>query len=276
MSAGSAYEEIAHDYSVLRSALGDIRQEFEYGARAFPNLYYESVSAPKEPLSKQAWDGFIAANKKQDDDDEWEQWEVDPNGIFCMRYYGSQEWFEHFRRLAESGVLILREIEWLFGKLPNTPPNCWLKLPSYDGYQAWVHVRELSAQVSTPALRGVGRVWKLPDDHEGDFEQLMLESWDEPANGGDRFPGHPFCVSLHQNLFRSSAEAIQLWLHPDEPNAAIGDTYYDEEIIRLCSEDRIDWGGASARDTRQAELTAAQLHFEPPALDQPSLGSCQC
>lgn len=267
MSSGSSYEETIRRYEALHSALAEIRTEFEHGARAFPELYYEGILAPKEPLSQQSWENFIAANESEDDN-VWERWEVRSDGNFCFHYYGNGEWFEHFRRLAESGFLILREFEWLLGTPPSMPSGYKLLLPSYDGHAAWTHVVDASAQLSTPHLRSVGRVWNLPDDYDGDSDQLMYETWEEPANGGDRFPKHPFCVALHQNLFRSSAEAIRIWLRPDSV-VDIGESYGEEEgLVSLCSPDEFKlWVAsyASTADTKEGRCDGLVPHFEPPS-----------
>jgi len=268
MGSNSSNQEIVRRYEALRSALGEIQEQFEHAARAFPNLFYETIVAPVKPMSQESWDNFIAANQSEDDLT-WERWEVDSDGEDCVRYFGNREWFEHFRRLAESGFVILQEIEWLFGTMQDTPPGCELSLPSFDGYTAWCHVVDSSASVSTPFLRHVGRTWKLPDGQyadDNDYDRLMTESWEEPEDGGERFPKHPFCVALHENLFRSSAEAIRVWLQREKIVGLIDS--YDEGVISLCSSDRLGhWlaSNASAICERKRERDCIKPHFEFPS-----------
>jgi hypothetical protein len=259
MSSASSCEETIQRYAALRSALAEIQQGFECGARTFPNLHFESITTLNEALSPEAWENFIDANTL---DDVWEQWEICSDGESCDRYFGDYEWFERYRRLAESGVLILKEIGWLFGTLPSMPAGCKLDLPSEDDYTVWTRLVDMSAEVATPFLRHVGRIWNEPDDYEGDRDQLIYETWDTPADGGERFRKHPFCVALPHDLFRSSAEAIRIWLQHE--GAVTLDGSYDEHVIRLCPPNAIDWKSISSLESPGTGVTEIKPHFEPP------------
>jgi hypothetical protein len=232
MNTETSVEKAIREYTTLRSELEAVQEQFEQGARQFPNLYYESIGAPKEPLSQESWSNFIAANEGDNSDSGWEAWEVDTNGILCIHYYGDQKWFEIYRRLAESGFLVLQGIEKCLTEFTSMPTNWKLDLPSFDGYAAWTYLVDSTAQISTPLLRQIGRAWNLPDGYEGDSDQLMYETWETPPEGGDRFPKHPFCVAILHNLFRSSVEVIREWLEPDIV-PTVGECY-GQSPIALC------------------------------------------
>jgi hypothetical protein len=233
MNAEALVEKAIREYTALYSELKRVQEQFEQCVRQSPSLYYEAISTLNEPLSQESWSNFIAANELEDSDSEWEAWEVDPDGDYCAHYYGDQKWFENYRRLAESGFLVLEGIKKCLTEFTSMPTNWKLELPAFDGYAAWTHLVDSTAVISTPFLRKVGRVWNLPDDYEGDSDQLMYETWETPPEGGDRFPKHPFCVALQHDLFRSSVETIREWLEPDIV-PTVGECY-GESPITLCS-----------------------------------------
>jgi hypothetical protein len=262
MKVESANSKFIRDYTKLRDALKEIQQEFENGARLLPNLYWEKFFMLRQPVSLRGWEGFIATNRFEDDTF-WEHWECDAFG--CYHIFGEQPWFEHFRGLAESGFLILNEIKWLFGELPAIPHKCELYLPSVGGYAGWIDLLTDSAIASTPFLRLKEEIWHYPDTYDGDLDDLQNSTWKEPADGGDPFPMHPFCTSLHGNLFRSSVEAIRIWLQPDCV-ANIGD--FDDNVpIFLPLPENIRWKSTEASENTQQSIDLVNLkpHYDPPA-----------
>jgi hypothetical protein len=232
MNTDTLVEKTIREYTTLRSELEAVQEQFKQGARQFPNLRYESICPLSEPLSQEAWSNFIAANEGDNSDSEWEAWEVDTDGISCIHYYGDEKWFELYRRLAESGFLVLQGIERCLTEFTSMPTDWKLDLPSFEGYAAWTYLVDSTAQISTPFLRQVGRVWNLPDDYEGETDELMYETWETPPEGGDRFPKHPFCVAILHDLFRSSVETIREWLEPDIV-PTVGECY-GQSPIALC------------------------------------------
>jgi hypothetical protein len=154
-------------------------------------------------MTEKAWGAFVA---NQTSADEWEKWEVFPNHDGCSRFIGNLAALGEFERWADSAFLLLHA-------LPGGAGN--ITLPGNVGRHGWLQVLyETAGAFATPLLRLGYRLWQCPKDADAaELERLAHNCW-STGSEGERYPRHPFVQTLAHDLFRSSAEAIRLWLNP--------------------------------------------------------------
>ena len=96
-------------YSELRCELEFLRDEFARLSGLHAGPYSQLLDSPthSQPLSAAEWDAFIKANKgrRLQQDGEWEEWDVFPDGSACCRFHGlgDNTGLAEFLRLAQSG-----------------------------------------------------------------------------------------------------------------------------------------------------------------------------
>jgi len=258
-------------YNELRQALTMLREECRRGFRAHPRLYSQLILSPDlgDPLSHEAWDAFIEANRKKPSEQqgEWEEWEVLPNRTACSRFQGSGDRgaAKEFSRMAETGYDILVELEILQEEQEAIPDGFRLVLPQCDGTLGWhplpgifgwlTVVYETAFAHHTPFLHAEHGLWGRPDTAREiekrvghgtrlEWEVAHATFWEEAeerkVNSGDdsqSFPAHPLVQSLRHDVFRSSAEAINVWLNS---NSTAWITVEDESPIWLPPSDDQD------------------------------------
>jgi hypothetical protein len=276
MNAEALVEKAIREYTALYSTLQEVRQQFEDGARLCPDLYGETIHAPDEPLPHESWEAFIEANQEENATSAWEQWEAVPDGSYCVHYYGDEKWFERYRRLAESGLLILQGIQQLTENFASLPEARRFALPAFGGWTAWTSLINTTAVISTPFLYVEGRTWNRPEGYLGDDDELIYKCWETQPESGVSFPKHPFCIAIHHDLFRSSAEAIREWLEPDGV-PTVGDCYGESPIALYSPEAMRDHivavqpGGAN-EPTPIPSLLADLAQVKYPTYEAPTSG----
>ncbi len=209
----SASSQDYRRYEELRLSLKDVQRGFERAALSWPNLIHKLVSAPDKSLSIEAWNAFRDSNRKSDGG--WDWWEPFPDGSYCSQFLGEEKWLEVFYRLAESGMLVLKEIAGLQEVKGATPDGMRATLPDVGYRSGWLSLVYGTAELATSLLRAKFWAWNVP---EGTFidevDSLMYDSWTE-SPGGVSIPLHPPYYQLHLDLFNSSVEAIRCWLFPE-------------------------------------------------------------
>ena len=185
-------------YEELCSALEDLQHEFDYAAKLSPFFYYDWISTPDKPLSREAWEAFQKVNGT---DQQWELWETFPDGNYCGRYFGEQRWLEVFRRLAASGFRVLEELQNHLKAHDCGADDVLLTMPPYDGHFAWLSLIHDTARLGTGLLHCSFTPWGVPPATDGDeWDTLLYDSWSS-TESGLRIPDHPPCESLQMNLF---------------------------------------------------------------------------
>jgi hypothetical protein len=115
-------------------------------------------------------------------------------------------------RMAEAPDLIL-------------PSELLLRLPSCDGYHGWLQLLYETARCFSSAwLFAEAGFWGCSGQTTGEEDS----GWVTTA-AGITYPVHPFFEELRYDLFQSSAEAIRLWLDPDQA-FDLGDLITDAPI----------------------------------------------
>jgi len=237
-------------YAELRRGLGMLQEEFRRCFRIHPRLYNQFILTPdpNNPLSNEAWDAFIDANRRGSGQKhgEWEDWEVFPNRSVCSRFHGSEDRgaVTEFRRTAESAYDSLLELQFLHEEEQATPDGFRLVLPKFVGATGWRPVDTMFGWLTvvyqtafachTPFLHADHRLWGRPDTAREiekrvghathiEWEVAHATLWEEAeernVDSGENslsFPAHPAVQSLRHDVFRSSVEAINVWLNSDQ------------------------------------------------------------
>jgi hypothetical protein len=214
-------------YAEFRSSLERIRDEFATVAEAGPNLYHRVFYSPDDPLESAAWQAFIESHR---DPSGWEYWEQANDGSKCGCYFGEEQTFQRFLRLAESAFLLLLNIKCQVDRNLPVPTGVDLTLPRLEGHSAWLDLLYDSADFGAPLLRNRLGFWKLPNANtEDDILQPYVNTVHLARK--QRCPAHPFFRELQHDIFLSSREAIDLWLMADQA-VSVGE-WVDELPIQL-------------------------------------------
>jgi hypothetical protein len=180
-------------------ALREVLREFDSIARLAPHLFFERFFA--EAYSDDDWDSFIENNA----DRGWDTWMCYAD--YCDRFFGSSQWFEHYKRLsmcaydvmAELGTLIPLQHAW--NEEPTKIPRLeYVFREDDEPYLVWTDLVFQAAHVNGPLIR------------RNDDKRELVKGKPSDGDGADHSTLYPTCVAIVLNLFRSSAEAIRLFL----------------------------------------------------------------
>jgi hypothetical protein len=196
-------------YEGFRSEMERLQHYFERAADHFPGLYHQLLWTAGA-MNERKWFGFINANRTVDCP--WEEWEVFPDFEGCCRFHGNKAGMEEFRRLANSGMLLLQARQG-----PGLQDACTVSMQTNPGYYGWLQLLyESAGHFATPMLRLDYHTWgQRGDASEVEMERLAC-ACSMSSDGTEQFPTHPFVQTLQHDLFQSSAEAIRLWLEPNQ------------------------------------------------------------
>ena len=201
MDTFSLYERFLESLALLRT-------EFEEAVNNYPVLNHQLIAAG--PLSDEGWKAWIATNSRGDD---WQHWEIYPNGTFCGRFHGDEKGLKEFLRLANKGYSLLLELKTLSERRDEVPNGVTLNLPAYDGHYGWMEAVYLTARSYGTALLCVRQgYW----GRSGQTTDEEIEATTHVSEINEKIPIHPCYEELPYDLFLSSVEAITLWLDSSE------------------------------------------------------------
>ena len=236
-------------YEELRRALLSVRGDFRRGYQSYPQLYNQLILSPdpSKPLSPEAWEAFQKANgEKECEGYAHVGWKVWPGGTHCSRFLGTggRVAIEEFCRIAESADDVLLEFATMEVDGNPVPEDFKIELTSLEGPEGyrflpgwcrWLSlVYDTAWAVKTTFLHVEGRMWGRPDwpqviekrvgpaatrnEWAVEYAHLRAECEDKlcRAEGDVVFPLHPDFQLLRHDVFRSSVEAINVWLDSDK------------------------------------------------------------
>jgi hypothetical protein len=241
-------------YERLCCSLEDVQHEFEKVAIAGCGLFHAMFQSD-DKIEQNAWDAFIAANSGRVENAGWEEWEPMPDGWQCGCYHGRNEWLAHFHRIASSGYLILRDIQFYSAEGRPVPDGFRLKLPPFGGHLAWLQILYDTASLNTALLRSEVTCWDL-DDGRSSVDLTEEEIWCSTKDG-TCIPAHPLFFRLHLNLFRSSAEAISYWFNPNEA-VSVGGVFDTSPICLPRQSEEADFEEVGI-DSSDGEASSAEI-----------------
>lgn len=222
-----------------RSALEMLSSEFRSAGKELGSLFHQRFSVPNNDALpdtsskvKSMWEDFAVANRSTFDSRNhcWHKWIPHPTDSSCSRFFGhgGQEAFDHFQRLARTGMKLLEAL-WL------DPHEKWQidanvldQIEAVHGdhsYLNWVEVLHLTARQSRTLFLDVtlGN-WHYNRTSGESIEQIASQMSEPSAFGLVAFPIHPIVEALQHDVFRSSVDAINVWLG-------------DQQAIRLPGDD---------------------------------------
>ena len=238
-------------YAELRRALITLGDRFEsYGATS-DGLYHQLVQAPdpEEPPTTWGWKEFISVKSdKEEGTRAWEHWCIHQDRISVSRFWGDgQNPLDVFMRLVSTGYDILWELRTLTTEGQVPPGTVIDALPREQadwqlprGMETWLLlVIDSAINCPTAFLSATLGNWHYPppiatgiqtDDDVLFSDQLenCIQKEGETSKG-DKYPTHPTVVTLTNDIFLSSAEAIRLWLGSVEV-VPLGDWHDDQPI----------------------------------------------
>jgi hypothetical protein len=197
------------DYEGFRSELFQLAGAFDEAGALFRPLLHQWVWGD-ETMKSADWQAFIRANSRADGD--WQNWSVVPGRLRCARFHGFQKGLDEYLRLAERGYSLLRRLRDCTKDRHDLPTGLVLDLPKKLGKDAWTEAIYLTARCyATALLSERSGYWASSGQGTGSED----DSW-TTTEAGERYPDHPACEELIHDAFRSSAEAIRLWLDPEQ------------------------------------------------------------
>lgn len=195
-------------------------------------IYVQVIQAEvDQPLSPPQWEAFIAENAGLGDG-AWEEWEVSPDREACCRFYGigRKTGVEEFRRSAITGMALIRECQRLNAN-GEAPPGVVLDFDSQPLLRCWQRKTDhwdwlgivLDTAFYCPTIRLGVHHGNWNDESEVVHDQIeeayrleWLLDYVVLTHDGTEIPQYPFMSTLHDDVLRSSAEAIRLWLGNDD------------------------------------------------------------
>lgn len=208
--------------ATCRAGLERLMEEFASAYSDETSIRHQRLSGLRDQsLTKEAWEDLRIANRplfERRKKDEWEKWVPHPDALVCSRFVGvgDKRAFELFQQLANTGMALLREA--------SLSPESTLSLesriadkiespPTIEAYLYWLELMHLTAkECRTLFLHVDVGNW----NHSANpFEsvELVAKAMSEPTPFGmGAFPLHPIVEDLQHDVFRSSVEAIKVWL----------------------------------------------------------------
>ena len=212
--------------SNLRAATERLMQEFTSNSSDDAPICHQRLSGlPDQKLTKATWDEFRLANYGRFDrktKGQWQEWFAHPNGSVCSQFVGvgDKAALDRFRRLADTGMALLKaaaataETTWHF----DTSIYAQIKAePTGETFVHWLETAALDGEAMQDAVsacysRQLGLLLKTERIRRG-----SRFGYAEPTDFGlVALPIHPIMESLQYDVFRSSVEAIKVWLGMDD------------------------------------------------------------
>jgi len=243
-----------------RAAFERLIQEFASASSDdAPILHQRLYGLPDQQLTKRTWEHFrLAVNpayarKKHG---EWQEWVPHTDGTVCSLFVGSGDKaaLDRFRRLADTGMALVRnaaanpEATWHFD---TSLADQIGSEPTDNAFLNWLDaLHQTAKQCRTIFLHATIGNWSY-SPKPGETVEQIASAMSEPTPAGlVALPIHPITESLQHDVFRSSAEAIKVWLGMDDV-VRVGD-WPERPPIYLPPTGRDD-GSVSAAATKTVE-----------------------
>jgi hypothetical protein len=199
------------EYKRLRDSFRSLRNELSTTGASYGSLYYDEYRVL--PWTKAEMPRYLKCLDQFFEDyfpEDWNSWHFSESDLIFGRFYGDGRAYEPFVRLVSAGFDALARISELVEE-GQTPDDTYVNIPSPDGLDAWLNLVFETAINSPTAVVQTRRINHKCLDDTGDWVNLIPEFL-YYENLGRRTPGVPIRVILVNDLFKSSAEAIRLWL----------------------------------------------------------------
>jgi hypothetical protein len=202
-------------YGGLRSELARVREEFVRASERAHGLHLDLIFTPQFlPAPAEEWERFIRSESSSG----WSSWQVFPDRRIAARFHGDRTALDLYLRLAKTGLCLLQEFRRLEDLGEGTPPGFRVRLSgSYEGHFAWLMLIHRTAWMLRSAFLSfrVG-IHGEPGASEEDFIRAEAQNDHLWGECGARLLRRLTSHRLEYDVFRSSAEAIRLWLRPEE------------------------------------------------------------
>ena len=198
-------------YQRLRDSFLALSNEFSSTGAAFGGLYYDDYFVLPGTVDKMHY--YLRCLDKFFEDrfpETWTSWKIFDNKDAFGRIYGDRKAYEPFLRLASTGFDALRMIGELAAE-EQAPEGTHVKLTGDDSMESWLRLLIETARVSPTAVLQVRRNNHRWLDDTGKYVDLVPDFL-QYDHAGMRLSEVPIRGILANDLFKSSAEAIRLWL----------------------------------------------------------------
>ena len=201
-------------YEELRFGFETLAGNIEAVMATSPSVSHQLIRSPEgHPLSDNAWEAFINANKGilVTEKDQWEHWDILADKCGCSRFYGfeSKNGLEEFLRLASTGGHLLQRLRMLVADKVPMPKQVRVNLESPMPYQGWnlsnayqdflLAIHDTGSLCHTDWLHVNLGHWLAPtktvtsDLESAANKERLNEEMTHPEKGGDPFPNPSTC-----------------------------------------------------------------------------------
>jgi hypothetical protein len=204
-------------YENRRTALEQLVQEFT--SAAAPLFHQRLSGVPEQHLTREVWSDFRVENRAKKG--EWQKFVPHPSGLVCSRFYGTGDKaaLDTFRRLADTGLALLNAAAldpseiWQFDRsiVEQIESD-----PNDNTYLYWLEALHLTAKRCRTLYLHVSTGNWAYTLGPGETVEQAASILSQPTDFLMAFPIHPIMESLQHDVFRSSAEAIKVWLAADD------------------------------------------------------------
>ena len=236
-------------YWELLTALECLRDDFQRVAEEQPYLGSQLILPPSQDqaLTAAVWNAFVNANQGRmlRSKSEWEDWQVFPDHSACCRFYGAggRRVVDRLLRMASSAFDVLAQLRIFadgggfvpegfradFSSIGSRWKFCadsaafdWLQLVHQTGivYRTTVLHGDFGPWNRPPHPACIEQLAACGGDHEYisavcDFDDDLEDCIAQSEDGEPSFLLHPPTLTLRNNVWSSSAEAINVWLDSD-------------------------------------------------------------
>jgi hypothetical protein len=199
------------EYKRLRDSFRSLGNEFSTTGASYGGLHYDEYQVlpwtkAEMPRYRKCLDQFFEDYFPED----WNSWHFFESDLIFGRVYGNGKAYEPFVRLASAGFDALTRITEL-AEEGQTPDDTHVEIPSPHRLDAWLNLVFETAINSPTAVLQTRRIKHQCQDSMGEWVDLVPDFL-YYENSGWRTPGVPIRTILVNDLFKSSAEAVRLWL----------------------------------------------------------------
>lgn len=209
------------NYQQARENLMALKDDFAATGKAFRGLYYDEY----RPLP---WTVTQMTRYRRDLEVEfarchpgtWSEWCNFEGADEFGRFHGDQDAYEPFVRSATTAFRVLADCARLAAS-GAAPLDAVIELPEIDNFGGWLHLIVKTAEAMPTAFLAFENVTTSYPRNFLHLESAPRHTAPEYLHydvNGRITPAPPIRVTLVNDLFRCSAEAIRLWLYTLSPN----------------------------------------------------------